>query len=204
MSRQDKGERMSKKLIRAAWLVGGLLGAGAARADFVSVLQPGPISASTSVAFHNSDVQAGTLASQSGVSYNFLDSWTFSLDGSFLVSSIAAAINFTDASGNNVLFGIDNLQVNLVTNPVSGTPLVSWLSVSAPTAELQQTVALVPPSALGAGNYMVEVRGFVTQPGSYAGSLIAQPSPVPVPQSSALFACGLLALGFASSRLRRH
>ena len=195
---------MSGNLLRAVLLVGPLLGAGAARADMVSVLQPGPISASSSVAFHDSNVQPGTLATQNGINYNFLDSWTFSLDGSFLVSSIAAAIDFTDPSGQSVLFGVQDLQVNLLTNPASGAPLVSWLTVSAPVAGLQQSVALIPPHALGAGNYMIEVRGFVTQPGSYSGSLIAQPSPVPVPPSAALFACGLLAIGFASSRLRRR
>ena len=196
---------MSGNLLRAVVVVGTLMGAGAARADLVSVLQPGPIAASTSVAFHDSNVQAGTLATQTGVDYNFLDSWTFTLDGSFLVSSIAAAINFTDPSGQSVLFGIEHLQVNLLTNPASGSPLVSWLTVSSPAAGLQQTVALIPPSALGAGDYTVEVRGFVTQPGAYSGSLIAQPlAPVPVPPSSALLACGLLAIGFASSRLRRR
>jgi len=196
---------MSRNLLRAALLVATLLGAGVARADLASVLQPGPISASTSVAFQDSRVQPGTLATQNGINYNFLDSWTFTLDGSFLVSSIAAAINFTDASGQSLLFGIDHLQVNLVTDPASGSPLVSWLTVSAPTAGLQQTVALIPPNALGAGNYMLEVRGLVTQPGSYSGSLIAQPvAPVPVPPAMALFACGLLAIGFASSRLRRR
>jgi hypothetical protein len=196
---------MSGNLLRAVGVLVTVLGAGAARADLVSVLQPGPISASTSVAFHDSDVQPGTLASQNGVDYNFLDSWTFTLDGSFRVSSIAAAINFTDASGQSVLFGIDHLQLNLLTHPASGAPLVSWLTVSSPAAGLQQTVALVPPSALGAGDYSVEVRGFVTQPGAYSGSLIAQPvAPVPVPPSTALFACGLMAIGFASSRLRRR
>ncbi len=192
---------MSKCLVRAALLAGAVLGAGTARADFASVLQPGPINASTSVAFQNSNVVPGTT---SGI-YNFLDSWSFSLDGSFLVSSIAAAIDFTDGGGHPVLFGITDLQVNLVTDPASGTPLVSWTTVSAPVSGLEQTVALVPPSALGAGHYVLEVRGHVTQPGSYAGSLLAQPlQPVPLPTTLALFACGLLAIGFTSSRLRRR
>jgi hypothetical protein len=199
---RERGTLMSRSLVRATLLAGALLGAGAARADFASVLQPSPIAASTAVAFQDSNVQPGTT-SANGL-YNFLDSWSFTLDGSFLVSSIAAAINFTDVDGHAVLFGITNLQVNLVTAPPSGPPIVSWLSVSAPATGLQQTVALVPPSALGSGTYTLEVRGDVTQPGAYSGSLIAQPlAPVPVPTTSALFACGILALGFTASRLRR-
>jgi len=199
----EEGAYMSKSLARIVVLTGMLFGAGAARADFASVLQAQPIAASTAVAFQNSAVTPGTTSSN-GV-YNFLDTWSFSLDGSFQVSSIAAAISFTDVSGQAVLFGITNLQVNLVTNPASGSPLVSWMTVSAPATGLQQTVALIPSNALGAGNYMLEVRGNVTQPGAYSGSLIAQPlAPVPLPTTQALFACGMLALGFLGSRVRRR
>lgn len=194
---------MSSSLVRVGLIVAALLGTTAARADFVSQLQPAPIAASTSVAFQNSNVVPGTTTPD-GV-YNFLDRWTFNLDGSFLVSSIAAAINFTDASGQSELFGITNLQVNLVNTTSSGAPLVSWLTVSAPASGLQQTVALIPPSALGAGTYAMDVRGFVTQPGSYSGSLLAQPlRPVPLPTSGALFASALMAVGFTASRLRRR
>lgn len=194
---------MPKRLVRLILVGYALIGAGAARADFVSVLQPTPIAASTSVAFQNSNVLPGTISPDRA--YNFLDTWSFSLDGSFLVSSIAAAIDFTDAGGQAVLFGISNLQVNLVSNPASGSPLVSWLTVSAPAAGLQQVVALVPPSALGAGNYALEVRGDVTQPGSYSGALIAMPvQVVPLPESSALFMCGIMALAFTANRIRRR
>ena len=194
---------MSRSLARVVVLTGMLLGAGAARADFASVLQSQPIAASTAVGFQDSTVTPGTTSP--GGLYNFLDRWSFTLDGSFQVSSIAAAINFTDVGGHAVLFGITNLQVNLVTNPPSGSPLVSWMTVSAPASGLQQTVALIPPSALGPGNYMLEVRGNVTQPGAYSGSLIAQPlAPVPLPTTQALFVCGILALGFSASRLRRR
>src|ERR1700749_509471 len=103
---------MSKSLVRAALLVGGLGAAGAAHADMVSVLQAAPISMSTAVGFHDSNVTVGTTTPDN--LYNFLDTYTFTLDGSFLVSSIAAATDFRDPSGNSVLFGITNLQVNLV------------------------------------------------------------------------------------------
>ena len=87
----------------------------------------------------------------------------------------------------------------------NASPIVSWVTVSAPVQGLEQTVALTPPTALSAGAYTLEVRGNVTQPGAYAGSLLAQPvQAVPLPSSLALVACGILALGFTSMRLRRR
>ena len=194
---------MSSKLLRGGLFIVALLGGNAARADFVSQLQLAPIAASSSVAFQDSNVTPGTTSPDGA--YNFLDRWTFVLDGSFLVSSIAAAIEFRDASGQAVLFGVGNLQVNLVSTTASGPPLVSWSSVSAPATGLEQTVALIPPSALGAGSYALDVRGYVTQPGSYSGSLLAQPvQAVPLPASGALLFSGLLAMGFTASRSRRR
>lgn len=194
---------MHKRLVKLAVVGCVLIGAGTARADLVSVLQPTPIAAQTSVAFQNSNVVPGTLSPDG--TYNFLDTWSFSLDGSVLVSSIAAAIDFTDADGHAMLFGISNLQVNLVRSPASGAPLVSWLTVSAPLAGLQQVVALVPPGVLGAGDYSLEVRGNVAQPGAYSGSLIARPvQVVPLPASSALFICGIMALAFTARRSGRR
>ena len=193
---------MSKTLVRVTVLAGSLLVAGAARADFATVLQPGPIAMSTAVGFHDSDVTVGTTTADNA--YNFLDSYTFTLDGSFQVSTIAAAIDLRDAGGGAVLFGITNLQVNLLQLQPAATLLVSWATVSMPATGLEQTVALVPPSTLGAGNYALQVRGNVTRPGAYSGSLLAEPvSPVALPNTSALLACGILALGFASARLRR-
>ena len=177
--------------------------AGPARADFVSVLQAAPIAASTAVGFHDSNVTPGTV-SPDGV-YNFLDQWKFSLSGAFDVSSLTAAIAFTDASGQSVLFGVTNLQVNLVSDPPGTTALVSWQSVSAPLTGLQQTVALVPTAPLAAGDYMLEVRGTVVQPGSYSGSLIAQPlQVVPLPAAAPLFAAGLATLVLMAVRQRRR
>lgn len=193
---------MFKRLVEVMLLAGSLLIAGAARADAVSVLQPDPIAASTSVAFQNSNVTVGT-STPDGL-YNFLDIYTFALDGSFRVSSLAAAIAFRNASGDAVLFGVTNLQVNLVETSPAASVLVSWATVSRPTTGLEQSVALIPPSSLGAGDYELQVRGRVSALGSYSGSLIAQPvSPVALPPTSALFACGILAIAFTSSRLRR-
>jgi hypothetical protein len=191
---------MSRRMVRTFVAVGALLATGAARADLVSVLQDVPIAAATAAAFHNVDVVPGTVSADGR--YNFLDKWTFTLDGSFQVASIAASIAFTDEGGRAVLLGISNLQVNLVGE---GVVLASWRTVSEPVSGLQQTVALIPSTALAAGDYTLQVRGYVVEPGAYAGSLVAQPvQVVPLPASSALFAAGLMALGFAAHRLRRR
>ncbi|MEP6502112.1 MAG: FxDxF family PEP-CTERM protein [Betaproteobacteria bacterium] len=177
--------------------------AGPARADLVSVLQDTPIAASTAVAFHDGNVTPGTLAGNGA--WNFLDQWKFSLSGAFDVSSLTAAIAFTDASGQAVLFGVTNLQVNLVGDPPGQTALVSWQAISAPLTGLQQSVALIPTVALGAGDYILQVRGNVTQPGAYSGSLIAQPLlVVPIPATASLFAAGFAALGLMAHRQRRR
>ena len=194
---------MPRSVLPSALFVIAMALAGSARADFVSVLQATPIAASTAVAFHDSNVTVGTL-SPDGV-YNFLDQWKFSLSGAFDVSSLAAAIAFTDANGQSVLLGVSNLQVNLVSDPPGQAALVSWQTVSAPLVGLQQTVALIPTAPLGAGDYILEVRGKVAAPGSYSGSLIAQPlQVVPLPAAATLFASGLASLMLMAYRQRRR
>jgi hypothetical protein len=188
---------MPTRLLPRLLIALALAATGAARADLVPVGDLGLVSAPGAKAFSNSNVTVGTITTSGPITYNFLDKWRFSLDALASISSIVAAINFTDASGSAVLFGISNLQVNLVSDPVSGPPLVSWLTVSTPAAGLQQLVALVPPAPLAGGNYMLEVRGTVSQPGAYSGSLIANtpPSVVPLPAALPLLLAGLAALG---------
>lgn len=173
-------------------------GAGAAHADFSGDL--GTVSPSATFAFSNSNVIAGTVAAPS---YNFLDRWTFVLGADANVASIAATINFTTGPGGPALFGIDNLQINLARNPASGPPLVSWLTVTSPAPGFNQLVALIPPSPLGAGSYTLQVRGTLTSPGAYSGSLIAAPSTVPLPAALPLLMLGLSGLGMAGLRKRR-
>lgn len=155
----------------------------AAKADFVGSL--GTITPSATVAFSNSNVTVSSSAQPAP--YNFLDQWTFVLSSGASVASIAATIYFTPGPGVPPVFGIDNLQINLVSNPVSGPPIVSWLTVTTPAPGFNQLVALIPPSPLGAGNYTLQIRGTVTTPGAYSGSVIAQaPAVVPLPARSAI------------------
>jgi hypothetical protein len=182
-----------------------LLGAvGLARADLVPVGSLGTVNPSAHVSFANPNVTVGTMASAGGVNYNFLDQYNFTLAADADVASIVATINFSAGSGGPVLFGITNLQVNLRAVPASGPlgpPLVSWLTVTSPAAGLNQEIALVPASVLTAGNYALQVRGVLTTPGSYSGSLIAAvPTVVPLPAALPLLMLGFGAIAAAGVR----
>ena len=186
-----------------SWVIGlGVLaGVGAAHADMVGVLQPDPIQAAAAVAFQNSNVVPGTISGNGA--FNFLDQWNFSLTGSFNVSSVATSIAFTDSTGQSVLLGITNLEVDLVSLSQPGTPLVSWQNVTHPVTGLDETVALIPTSPLGAGDYALQVRGDVVQPGAYSGSmLVTPPAVVPLPGGAPLFAAGVAVLAAVGARRR--
>jgi hypothetical protein len=164
-----------------------------ARADLVGTL--GTVVAPGTVAFHNSDVQPGPGHDP----YNFLDQWNFTLAPAASVSSIAAAISFSSPFDT---FGVTSLQLNLLSNPPSGPPIVSWSSVATPSPSVTEVTAFITPSSLPSGDYSLEVRGIVTEPGSYSGSLIA--SPVPLPTAVLPFLGGLFVLSATSAKKKRR
>ena len=187
------------------FLCAALLGsAGLAQADLVTNL--GTVNPSVHTSFANAAVAAGTTATIGPITYNFLDKFNFSLVTQADVASIVATINFTAGPGGPPLFGISDLQVNLrQVLPSSSLVLVSWLTVTTPAPGLQQVVALTPSTMLSAGDYSLEVRGVLTTPGSYSGSLIAvAPTVVPLPAALPLLMLGLGAIGAAGVRRRRE
>jgi hypothetical protein len=180
-----------------------LCAAGSAHADYVGVLSGTPITAPASLGFHNDTgtnlTSVGTVAV---APYNFLDKWSFELSSLASVSSITAVINFLDGA-NAVLFGIDNLQVNLINDPAfgpSGLPIVSWATVSTPAPNVQQVIAFTSPALLAGGHFLLEVRGTIVGSAAYAGTLIANPPAVPAPATLPLLLMGLAALGVAAKR----
>jgi hypothetical protein len=175
--------------------------AGSAHADFSGSL--GTIASPGSTAFANAAVALGTNTTVGAVNYNFLDQWSFTLNSSSNVSSLAAAINFTNAAGDALLFGISDLQINLWAAGLTGTPLVSWLTVSNPVPGVQQVIALQAPGLLADGNYLLQVRGHMTGQGAYSGSVIATPAAVPLPAALPLLLAGLTAFGAVARRRRK-
>lgn len=171
-----------------------------AHADLISAL-PGPsISPPATVAFSNSAVNTGTTTTVGPITYNFLDTWSFTLAADAQVGSISTTFDFGAGPGGPT-FGISNLQVNLRADALGAVPLVSWLTVTPAGPGFTSSVALIPPSPLLAGSYLLQIRGTVGSTGAYGGSVIANaPAPIPLPAALPLFLCGLGALG---ARIRR-
>ena len=189
-----------KALLKPLCLAAALGGSGWAQADLVSSLPGGPITPPATVAFSNSAVTTSTSVTEGTVTYNFLDTWTFTLAADAHVGSISTTFDF-GAGPSGPTFGISNLQVNLLTDPASGAPLVSWLTVTPVGPGFTSSVALIPPSPLVAGNYLLQVRGTVGSTGAYGGSVIANaPAAVPLPAALPLFLVGLGVLGAKGSK----
>lgn len=191
-----------KASIRSLCLAAASCSAGLTHADLVSMLPGGPITPPATVSFSNNAVAIGTTVTEGSITYNFLDTWSFTLAAGADVGAISTTFDF-GAGPIGPTFGISNLQVNLLTSPISGPPLVSWLTVTPVAPGFTSSVALIPPSPLGAGDYFLQVRGTVGSSGAYGGSAIAAaPAPVPLPAALPLFLAGLGVLGFKGVRSR--
>lgn len=120
----------------------------------------------------------------------FYDDYVFSVASSSF-SSLTATIDL----GN--VFSINNLQVRLYsgtasTGPVGAAILQPWTT---PTGT--GSTVVITPTQLGAGNYILEVRGNVTGAagGSYVGAMnFASVSAVPEGDGLAFIAAGLSAM----------
>ena len=183
--------------LRPFCLAAALGGSGLAHADFVGSL--GSITPPATVAFSNSVVTPGFTSIVGPITYNFLDTWTFTLAADALLGSITTTFDFGAGPGGPT-FGISNLHVRLSTNPISGSPLVSWLTVTPAGPGFTSSVALIPVSPLLAGNYRLDIRGTLASPGSYGGTVIA--NAVPLPAALPLFLVGLGLLGVKGARKR--
>lgn len=133
----------------------------------------------------------------------FYDQYMFSIQTN-TVDSITSTINLGS------LLGINNLQTRLYSGTVStaGQPsglLQAW-STAIPLSGMGNigTMAVISPITLGAGNYVLEVRGDVvgTYGGIYAGLLNI--SPVPEIAEWAMLLTGLSLVGFVAVRRRRE
>ena len=128
------------------------------------------------------------------------DYFTFSIPDAS-VDSITSTISLGS------YLGIDSLQARLY----SGTPgsssgmLQAWsTAIPISMSGYSGTVAVISPITLGAGNYVLEIRGDVsgTNGGSYAGVLDV--SPVPEPGEWPLLLSGFGLIGFIATRRRRN
>jgi hypothetical protein len=134
-------------------------------------------------------------------SYGFYDDFVFTVSGA-TTNSITSTIDFSG------LLQINNLQVRLFNAagnsfPVLGAPfgcpgggctLIDAWSTPVSYGPTTGTVAVLPATLLGAGTYVLEVRGNVVGAagGSYSGVLNL--APIPVPAAAWLFGSGLVGL----------
>jgi len=145
------------------------------------------------------------IAGSPSPGYGFYDDLVFSISGA-TTSSLTSTLSL----GN--LLGIGNLQVRLYnasTNPnlpVLGAPvggaIDAWSTSINVVPGSTQTIDVLPPTLLGPGSYVLEIRGNVTGSagGSYAGTLNL--APVPLPAALPMLLSGLGLFG-AMRRLRR-
>jgi N-acetylglucosaminyldiphosphoundecaprenol N-acetyl-beta-D-mannosaminyltransferase len=131
----------------------------------------------------------------------FYDDYLFSIS-----PSSVSAITTTMSLGN--LLGINNLQTRLYSGTVTTTGVPSGLleawsnSIAISGSGYSGTVEVLSPITLGAGNYVLEVRGDVvgTAGGSYTGVLNI--SPVPEIAEWSMLLIGLGVIGFVAARRR--
>ena len=192
--------RFSEKFVAIALLAA----ASGARADFAFNFNPFNVTAPDSRNFGNSTSAlsnpVGTLTA--GMSPpNFLDSWSFQLTNSAAIGSFVGSINFTNGFAGPVTQGIDSLELRLL-GP-GGTVFGSGSVFNFPVVPAQQQVfSIVAQSgSFAPGAYSLEVRGQLVGPtSSYAGTLNAMPTVVPLPAALPLLAAGLGVMAFFRRR----
>jgi hypothetical protein len=204
-----------KSLACCAALGATVLAAPAARADMVLGCQevgpanivscPGTVNAppNPGSTFYGDTFTAPT-ATITGTSFGFYDDFVFTI-GSGSVDSLTSSINL------GALQQISDLQVRLYslsgnTLPVLGTPaggaIDAWSSSITYAPGLTGMQAVLQPTTLSSGTYVLEVRGNVTGTSGGAYSGVLNLTPVPLPAGLPLLLSGVSMLGAWIGRRR--
>jgi hypothetical protein len=145
-----------------------------------------------------------TAAAIGSTGFGFYDDFVFTIPAAS-ADAITSTIDFAR------VLGINNLQTRLYNFsgnpnlPVLGSPVGGAIDAWSNTFNLapgtQEIVNVLPMTVLGAGTYVLEVRGNVTgtNGGSYSGNLNLVPTPLPAALPLLLSGIGLLGW-----RARRH
>jgi hypothetical protein len=149
----------------------------------------------------------GFTSNQTGLNFantnfGFYDDFVFTV-GPNQLNSITSTISLGNSLGISSLqvrlydYTANNGAVPLLTTPVPGSAFQAWSTVINLNQVGTGTYAVLSPITLGAGTYVIEVRGTATGSGggSYAGVLNV--TPVPLPAALPLFLSGLGLFGAA-------
>jgi hypothetical protein len=134
--------------------------------------------------------------------FGFYDDWVFTIAGGTL-NSITSTIDLGSLHVSDLQVRLYNLSGNALPTlqaPAGGT-IDAWSAPISGGPGLSGSYSVLPTTTLGAGTYVLEVRGNVTgsSGGSYSGTLNV--TPVPLPAAAWLLLSGMA--GFGSLARRR-
>jgi hypothetical protein len=196
---------MRCKRVAVWWCIAVAMGSSSALADTVFQFAPAVLTAPDSRGFSNTtgaggQLATGTVVTQGGVTYNFLDTWQFTLGVGANVGAFVGSLNSVGAGGV-VTQGIANLQLRLLDGSGQIVSGGAWQAIGLGPGT-QQVFSVIAPAAFAAGHYTLQIRGTLAgDTSAYAGTLQAL-QPVPLPAALPLLAGGLLLMSTALRRRR--
>jgi hypothetical protein len=133
--------------------------------------------------------------------FGFYDDWVFSIAEGTL-NSLTSTIDLGSLQVSDLQVRLYSLVTNALPTlqaPVGGA-INAWSAPISGGPGLNGSYSVIPTTSLGAGTYVLEVRGNVTggNGGSYSGTLNL--APIPLPAAAWLLLSGLAALGSLARR----
>jgi hypothetical protein len=145
-------------------------------------------------------------ATGSGSPWNFQDDYVFNVTGSTTVQVAAISFGSTPSNPGGSYTGLTDLQARLigasgnaaptVGAPVGGTLIDAWSNFSFNGVNEVDSL----PTGVGAGTYILQIRGEAASPASYGGTITF--TPVPLPSTALLMLSGLGGMGLLTRRRR--
>lgn len=149
---------------------------------------------------HGYGLPTTPLAGSPSPGFGFYDDYVFTIGGA-TANSITSTIDLGTLQVSDLQVRLYSLVGNSL--PTLGVPSGTVYSAWRTAIGSAGTYAVIPETVLGAGTYVLEVRGNVTGDagGSYAGTVNLQP--IPLPAAAWLLISGLGLVGGVASRRRR-
>lgn len=145
-----------------------------------------------------------TVPGPGGQSYEFYDNYVFTISGGS-ANALTSSINLGGSLGlNDFQVRLYALGTNPLTpvfgTPAGGTIVQAWSTPVTFSPGMTGLLSVIPEQILGAGSYVLEVRGNVSGAAGGAYSGVLNVAPVPVPAAAWLLMSGLGMFGFMRKR----